>query len=193
MAASMSLVFRWSTSRIGKDRPRAAIPGSPKHECGRPFATRANRQLALLAAALAIFVGTACAQLPDGPGKAETVKLCSNCHELERSLSLRQDRSGWEATLDKMVSLGAEASDQEIKAVIDYLSANFGGVALPKLNVNKATSIELESRLSLKRSEAAAIIAYRTKNGPFKSIEDLKKVPGVDQAKIDAKKSQLTF
>jgi competence protein ComEA len=149
--------------------------------------------LALLAAVTAIFVGAACAQLPDGPGKAETIKLCSNCHELERSLSLRQDRSGWEATIDKMVSLGAEASDQEIRAVIDYLSANFGGVALPRLNVNKAAAIELESRLSLKRSEAAAIITYRTKNGPFKSIEDLKKVPGVDPAKIDAKKSQLTF
>jgi competence protein ComEA len=41
--------------------------------------------------------------------------------------------------------------------------------------------------------EAAAIIEYRAKNGPFKSIEDLKKVPGIDAAKIEARKDRLTF
>ncbi|HKX30835.1 MAG TPA: helix-hairpin-helix domain-containing protein, partial [Blastocatellia bacterium] len=46
---------------------------------------------------------------------------------------------------------------------------------------------------SLRRSQAAAIIQYRAKNGKFKSIEDLKKVPGVDAAKIEAKKDRLTF
>jgi competence protein ComEA len=147
----------------------------------------------LLVAALAIFACDARAQLPDGAGKAETVKLCSGCHELERSLSLRQDRAGWESTVEKMESLGAEASDQEFKAVIDYLSANYAGVQLAKLNVNKATAIEFEARLSLKRSEAAAVIAYRGKNGPFKSADDLKKVPGIDAAKIEAKKNQLIF
>ena len=57
----------------------------------------------------------------------------------------------------------------------------------------KASAIDLESGLTLKRSEAAAVIAYRTKNGPFKSIEDLKKVPGIDAAKIEAKKDRLSF
>jgi len=61
------------------------------------------------------------------------------------------------------------------------------------VNVNTAPAIEMESRLSLKRSQAAAIIAYRTKNGKFKSIDDLKKVPGVDAAKIEAKKVRIVF
>ena len=139
------------------------------------------------------FSGFAWAQLPDGPGRQETEKLCSQCHELARSISLRQDRAGWEATVDKMVTLGAKGTDQEFNAVLDYLSTNFAGEQLPKLNVNKARAIEFESRLSLKRSEAAAIIAYRDKNGPFKSIEDLKKVPGVDTAKIESKKDRLAF
>lgn len=145
------------------------------------------------AVALLLLAGNAWAQLPDGPGKAETEKLCSNCHELARSVSLRQDTAGWAATFDKMVTLGATATDSERQAVIEYLSAHFGGEALPRINVNKARAIELESGLSLKRSEAAAVIAYRTKNGPFKSIEDLEKVPGVDAAKIEAKKDRLTF
>jgi competence protein ComEA len=59
--------------------------------------------------------------------------------------------------------------------------------------VNKAAAIELESRLSLRRSQAASIIAYRTKNGKFKSIEELKQVPGVDVEKIEAKRDRIVF
>ena len=54
-------------------------------------------------------------------------------------------------------------------------------------------AIDLESGLSLRRSQAAAIIQYREKNGPFKSIEELKKVPGIDIEKIEAKKDRLVF
>ncbi|HJZ98906.1 MAG TPA: helix-hairpin-helix domain-containing protein [Candidatus Solibacter sp.] len=140
-----------------------------------------------------IFAAVAFCQLPDGPGKAEVQKFCAQCHELDRSISLRQDRAGWQVTVTKMASLGMEATDQELTAVIDYLAAHYPSEQLPKLNVNKAAAIEFESRLSLKRSEAAAIIAYRTKNGPFKSLEDLKKVPGIDIAKIEGKKDRLTF
>src|SRR5689334_70253 len=60
---------------------------------------------ALLIAGIALLTGCAWAQLPDGPGKAETQKLCSNCHELERSISLHQDREGWQATINKMMAL----------------------------------------------------------------------------------------
>jgi len=143
--------------------------------------------------ALGWFVTTAWAQLPDGPGKEETLKACKQCHEIERSVTPRQNREGWEGTIDKMVALGAQITDEQYTIVLDYLAKNFPPAPIPKLNVNKATAIEFESRLSLLRSQAAAIIEYRSKNGDFKSIEDLKKVPGIDTAKIDAKKDQLTF
>src|SRR6202161_1970626 len=142
---------------------------------------------------IALLVGAAWAQLPDGPGKAETERICSQCLELARSISLRQDHAGWEATVDKMVSLGAKATDNETGTVIDYLAAHFAAEEVPRINVNKARAIDLESGLTLRRSEAAAIIEYRTKNGPFKSIDDLKKVPSIDAAKIEAKKDRLIF
>jgi competence protein ComEA len=156
-------------------------------------ASRLSIKQRLVVAALVILTYPAAAQLPDGPGKAETEKLCKQCHEIERSVSLRQDRAGWQSTIDKMVSLGADGTEKEFAAVLDYLSTNFAGEEMPKLNVNTARPIEFESRLSLKRSEAAAIVAYRTKNGPFKSVDDLKKVPGIDTAKIEAKKDRLAF
>jgi competence protein ComEA len=142
---------------------------------------------------LALAAGAAHAQLPDGPGKAETEKVCSQCHELARSISLRQDRAGWQTTVDKMATLGANASQADLQRIADYLAEHYGPEEIPRININKCRAIDLESGLSLKRSEAAAIIEYRDKNGPFKSIEDLKKVPNIDVAKIEAKKDRLAF
>jgi competence protein ComEA len=131
--------------------------------------------------------------LPDGPGKEETQKICAQCHELDKSFSVNQDRAGWQRTVDKMVALGAKGTEQEFNAIVDYLVKNFPADEVPKINVNKAEAIEFESGLSLRRSQAAAIIKYREKHGKFKSIADLKKVPGVDAAKIEAKKDRLIF
>jgi len=135
----------------------------------------------------------AAAQLPEGPGRKETVKLCSQCHAAEVVMSVGQDRAGWAATLRKMSALGARGTDQEFGAVLEYLAARFPAQELPRINVNTATAIELESGLTLRRSQAAAIIAYRSQHGNFSSLEDLKKVPGVDAAILETKKDRLTF
>jgi competence protein ComEA len=132
-------------------------------------------------------------QLPEGPGRDETMKLCKQCHEVARSISLRQDRDGWHTTMNKMVAFGMKSTEQEYATVLDYLSKHFPADEVPRVNVNTATAIELESGLTLRRSQAAALIAYREKNGDFKSIEDLKKVPGLDADKLDAKKDRIAF
>jgi competence protein ComEA len=133
------------------------------------------------------------AQLPDGPGKDELVKVCSPCHEPNRAAAFRLTREGWEATVADMKWRGAKGTDEEFAAIVEYLATNFLGEAAPKLNMNRATSIELESVLSLLRKEAAAVIAYRDKVGGFKSIDDLKKVPGLDFKKIEAGKDRIIF
>lgn len=143
--------------------------------------------------AVTVFAGRIWAQLPEGPGRAELEKLCKPCHEVERSVSRRQDRDAWRATMDKMVMLGMKGTDKEIQTVFEYLVKNYPADDIPKINVNKATAIELESGLSLRRSQAAALIQYRTKNGSFKSLKDLKKVPGLDAEKIEAKKDRIVF
>lgn len=142
---------------------------------------------------IALLAGPVFAQLPDGPGREEVEKLCKNCHELARSVSKRQDRDAWQTTFNKMVAFGMKHSDQEMSLVLDYLSKNYPAEAVPPVNVNTAPAVELESRLSLRRSQASAVIKYRAANGNFKSIADLKKVPGIDAAKIDAKKDVIVF
>jgi competence protein ComEA len=151
------------------------------------------RHVILALGILSFLAASAWGQLPDGAGKAETQTLCTQCHELERSISLRQDRAGWQATMEKMSTLGMKATDQEMQAVLTYLSEHYPAETVPRINVNKARAIDLESGLSLLRSQARLIIEYREKNGDFKSIEDLKKVPGVDAAKIEARKDRLIF
>jgi competence ComEA-like helix-hairpin-helix protein len=132
-------------------------------------------------------------ELPDGPGKAETQKLCIQCHDLAKAVSARQDRNGWGATMTKMVAMGMKGSRQDLAAVLDYLTKNYPPEGLPPLNINQARAIQLESRLSLKRSEAAAILKYRKDHGDFQSLDDLKQVPNIDFAKIEAKKDILVF
>jgi competence protein ComEA len=132
-------------------------------------------------------------QLPDGPGRAEVEKACVGCHELARSVSKPQDRAGWQETMTKMAAFGMKIGDQASAAIVDYLVKNYPAGDVPRVNVNKATAIQLESALSLRRSQAAAVIAYRKENGDFKSLDDLKKVPLIDAAKIEAKKDRIAF
>ena len=128
---------------------------------------------------------------PDGPGTDITVRVCGACHSASRSAAVRLTRGGWQDVIAKMVSLGAKGSDTELAAVLDYLSANFKGDAPKPVNMNTARAIDLESVAGLLRKEAAALIAYRTKHGPCKTLQDLKKIPGVDFRKIERRRDRL--
>jgi len=148
---------------------------------------------ALVVVALLAGAARAAAQdsLPDGPGKDVTVRVCGACHSPARSAAVRLTRGGWQDVIAKMVPLGAKGSDAELAAVLDYLSANFKGDAPKPINMNTAPAIDLESVAGLLRKEAAALIAYRTKHGPCKTLPDLKKIPGVDFRKIERRRDRL--
>ena len=112
--------------------------------------------------------------LPEGPGKDVTVRMCGTCHPSARGAAVRLTREGWQDVIAKMVSLGAKGTDEELAAVLDYLSTNFKGDAPKPINLNTAPAIDLESVAGLLRKEAAAWIAQRTKT-PCKTLDDLKK------------------
>lgn len=133
------------------------------------------------------------AQLAEGPGMAETARTCKGCHEVERSVSLRQDKDGWNTTLTKMVGFGMKAADADLAIIADYLAKNYPADALSPLNVNTASAIELESRLGMRRSQASAFIAHREKVGKLKTFTELKKAPGIDPEKVEEKKTQIVF
>jgi hypothetical protein len=130
------------------------------------------------------------AQLPEGPGRAETVRVCGTCHAPERGASVRLTPEGWEDVIARMVALGARGTDAELAAVVEYLSTHFKGDAAVPLNLNRATSVELESVAGFLRRESAAWRAYRAKR-PCTTLDDLKVVPGVDFKKVEKRRDRL--
>lgn len=62
-----------------------------------------------------------------------------------------------------------------------------------KISINKATKQELSSLDGIGESKAEAIIDYRTKNGDFKEIEDLKKVSGIGEVLFEKIKDKITI
>ena len=66
------------------------------------------------------------------------------------------------------------------------------GVAIAAVNINTATKEELTTLKGIGDKRAQDIIDYRTKNGPFKTIDDLEKVPGIGPGTMKQIRSQLS-
>lgn len=110
-----------------------------------------------------LILSAAGAELPDGPGKAETLKLCGRCHSMDQSVSLLQGRQGWTDTLTKMVNIGAAGSQTELAAVLEYLVKHFGapeGAAPKPLTPGGAGA-----------AAAAAAMALKLPAGPNKKVD----------------------
>ena len=122
------------------------------------------------------------------PGRETVVRVCSDCHGVDLFEDQRRTRGAWRAIVEDMVSRGANASDDDTAIVIDYLATVQG-----RVNVNKAMESDIAAVLELTSTEAAAIVSYRTTSGEFTSIDDLKKVPGLDFSKVEARKDRITF
>ena len=150
------------------------------------------RTVALL---IAISAASAFAQkgLPDGTGKATTVRVCTGCHGAEMFAGARKSKPEWEHTVTAMTTeKGVDISDADFAAVLQYLSANLG-LSSAKININKATAAELEKALEITGAQAEAIVQYREKNGSFKDLDAVKKVAGIDAAILEAKKDRIEF
>jgi competence protein ComEA len=101
------------------------------------------------------------------------------------------------------VNLAAKVSDGQQIVVPARGQAGARGVAtaagssgatatVAPVNINTATADELDALDGVGPSTAKKIIDYRTANGPFKTIDDIKNVPGIGDAKFAAMKTSIT-
>ena len=67
------------------------------------------------------------------------------------------------------------------------------GLAFGAVNINTATKEQLDALKGIGPTKAQAIIDYRTKHGPFKSIDDLEKVPGIGPATLKDIRNDITL
>ena len=58
-----------------------------------------------------------------------------------------------------------------------------GGTAAP-IDVNTATVEQLEALPGIGPTLAAAIVQERERNGPFRSVDDLTRVPGIGDGRL---------
>ena len=126
--------------------------------------------------------------LPDGPTKDKMLKLCVGCHELDLVVARRHTRTEWEGVIEDMIARGTKGTEQELDEVVDFLNRNLG-----KVNVNTATARQLEDGLKISEQDAQAIKSWREQHGNFKSFEEVRKVPGLDAAKIGDKHGWMSF
>ena len=127
-------------------------------------------------------------QLPPGPARDKMQKRCVGCHEVDLVVARRHTRAEWEGVMEDMIARGTTGTEEELAQVVDYLNKNLG-----KISVNSVTAKELEEGLKISERDAQAIVAWREQHGKFKSFEEVRKVPGLDAAKIGEKRGWLSF
>lgn len=62
-----------------------------------------------------------------------------------------------------------------------------------KVSLNNATVEELMTLSGIGEAKAKEIIEYRNTNGPFKTIEDLKNIPGIGESIFAKIKENITI
>ena len=76
-----------------------------------------------------------------------------------------------------------------------FLGLSLAGInlAFAAVNINTATPAELDGVKGIGPSKAQAIVDYRTKNGPYKSLDDLKNVKGFGDKSLARLKGELSI
>ena len=86
----------------------------------------------------------------------------------------RQIAALWVVLMSLILASGAPAADVEI------------------ININTASAEQLIQLNGIGASHAAAIIAYREKNGPFQTPENLMKVPRIGEKTFEKNKAMIS-
>lgn len=141
---------------------------------------------------LAAVASAAAAQsLPDGPGRDLVQAICTSCHSTERIVGKQWSKADWQAKVLEMLQEEPDVTQPERDQIVEYLARSFP--ALAKVNVNEAAAKEIAQALEIGSEQADAIVEYRKQKGDFKTLEDLKRVPGLDAGKLEAHKDRLVF
>lgn len=69
----------------------------------------------------------------------------------------------------------------------------FSSLALAGVNVNTASQTQLESLPGIGPTKAAAIIEYRSANGPFTSLAQLDEVKGIGRSTLEKLSAHVVF
>jgi len=78
------------------------------------------------------------------------------------------------------------------KFLFGAFAAVYAAFSFAAVNINTASSAELEALPGIGPAKAKLIVEYRQKNGAFKSVEELKNVKGIGDAVLNKLKAEAT-
>jgi hypothetical protein len=162
--------------------PSTPVSSAPPAHAAAAFAAMA----ALMAASMRM----ASAAAPADPLAGEEASLravCAKCHNLQIVMDTPMSYAGWHDTVQKMIDRGADGTDEQLEDIMDYLHRT-----MTTIDVNSADPDELAIVLGAPEPVVKAIVARRAMR-KFKDLEDLKTVPGIDAAGVDARSRLLFF
>lgn len=113
----------------------------------------------------------------------------------------KEIENNMKALESELERLALNENQPEIKAVAPSIPARPMLVGLPspsassigeKININKASQVELERITGVGPAVAQSIIDYRNENKLFYRIEDIRNVDGIKAGKFEAMKDEIT-
>ncbi|MEJ8554284.1 helix-hairpin-helix domain-containing protein [Tepidibacter sp. Z1-5] len=90
--------------------------------------------------------------------------------------------------------IGDEVNSNDSEEYVNqdsYNNSNSSQGATSKININKASSSELKSLTGIGDVTASKIIEYRSKNGKFKTIDEVMNVKGIGEKKFESIKNDI--
>jgi competence protein ComEA len=128
-------------------------------------------------------------QTPADAAARETLgQMCGMCHDAERVTAQLRSVDDWTDIINQMAQIGASGTDEQWNQVSWYLLRHYS-----KVQINKARAAEIAPVLDVTPAVAETIVKLRAEKGPFTTLDDLKAVPGVDAATVEARTHRITF
>lgn len=123
---------------------------------------------------------------PATPDEMTFRALCGTCHSTTLVEGLRTEDE-WREEIDHMIKIGARGTEAQFQSVMRVLART-----LTKVNVNAAEAKQIAPVLDISAATAAEVVKRRAA-GKFKTLAELKAIPGMDPEKLEARKDRILF
>jgi len=113
--------------------------------------------------------------------------ICGSCHSVSLVDGLRTEDE-WREEVDQMIKIGARGTEQQFARVMRVLART-----LTIVSVNSADARQIALVLDVSDAVAENVVKRRQSVGKYKTLADLKEVPGMDLQKLEARKDRIIF
>ena len=123
----------------------------------------------------------------DGADWEAVAAVCGKCHTTAIFEGKPRSWDRWNDVFAEMTQHGANGTTEQLMRVTRYFLEN-----LTLVNMNTSAAEEIAGVLGVSDEVAATIVERRQKQR-FNSIADLRAISGIDAAKLEQRKSRISF